>query len=327
MSRRTVLAIPLTPIAGDRFQPTGFPDLGPAQFQAPDPTKPGQWVAALHVESPQSMANRLELTTWDLAEQEQMSDLAGLPYVRVVAADGTFLTSSRLEAHRLAAAYIMDGSIEGRPGREVLAQRLGLAAGKAMDHRAMARAICTLDPLSLVHGVFFAQKAWPWQPKIARAVTCFIDAVDVQQAVSGGVKTDSVNPRVDAKAAGEGATGRGTAEGYGMVPHQRVEFTAQRITAHVVVDHDQIHSYGLGDDGEELLMALVDYELAQLFKAGSLRLRTACDLTVASNAAAALDAIPEPEAATARVRSAIAAAESLLGPVTRVQWTKGKGGS
>lgn len=319
MSRRTVLAIPLTPIAGARFQPTGFPDLGPAQYLAPGPTPADDWVPALHVESPQSMANRLELTTWDLGAQDQVADLAGLPYVRVVAPDGSFLTSSRLEAHRLASAYVMDGDIDGEPGRNVLRSRLDLAEGRAMDHRGIARQICALDPLSLIHGVFFAQKPWPWQPKIARAITCFIDAVDVQQAVSGGVKTDSVNPRVDA----EGGSGRGTAEGYGMVPHQRVEFTARQITAHVVVDLDQIRSYGLGPTGEELLTALIDYELAALFRAGSLRLRTACDL-VADEAHPALEQIPTPEAAAERVRSAIGAAADLLGPVTEVVWARAK---
>ena len=39
-----------------------------------------------------------------------------------------------------------------------------------------SRAVFDLDPLSLVHGVFFARKKWPSQPKIARAVTTFIDA-------------------------------------------------------------------------------------------------------------------------------------------------------
>jgi len=51
MSTRTTYRIPLTPVLGSRFQPTGFPDLGPATFQKP--TAQG-WVPALHVESPHS---------------------------------------------------------------------------------------------------------------------------------------------------------------------------------------------------------------------------------------------------------------------------------
>jgi CRISPR-associated protein Csb1 len=57
----------------------------------------------------------------------------------------------------------------------------------------VARACFAPDPLSLVHGVFFARKNWPWQPKVARAVTSFIEAYDVRPAVSGGVKRDSVH--------------------------------------------------------------------------------------------------------------------------------------
>lgn len=318
MSPRTTFRIPLTPLLGSRFQPTGFPDLGPATFQIHDSTL--GWVAALHVESPQSMANRLELTTWDVGTEEQRAELTGLPYVRVVGSDGSFLTSSRLEAHRLASAYVMDGLIDGTEGREVLEKRLGLVKDRAVDHRALARAVCLLDPLSLVHGVFFAQQKWPWQPKIARAVTCFIDAVDVQIAVSGGVKTDSVNPRTVGEA-------RGTAEGYGMVPHQRVEYTAREITAYVSVDHEQIRSYGLGPAGEELLESVVDFELANLFRRGSLRLRTACDLQVPEDEGNALDGISSPEGAAQRVAAAIAGATELLGPVTEVSWSRSTSGA
>ena len=74
MSTRTTYRIPLTPVLGSRFQPTGFPDLGPATFQKP--TAQG-WVPALHVESPQSMANRLELTTWAVGREDQRAELAG----------------------------------------------------------------------------------------------------------------------------------------------------------------------------------------------------------------------------------------------------------
>ena len=317
MSTTTMMRIPLRPVAGDRFQPTGFPDLGAATFSAPGrDSDEGKWVDALHMESPQSMANRLELTTWDSATQEQVSDLAGMPYLRVIDREGGFLTSSRLEAHRLAAAYVMDGRVGGVDGRAWLAETLGVVKGRGLDHRALARAVCRLDPLSLVHGVFFAQKAWPWQPKIARAVTCFIDAHDVRPAVSGGVKTDSVDPRSE--------EGRGTSEGYGMVPHQRVEYTAQRIEAFVVVDHGQLRSYGLGESGVQLLRSLIDFELAQLFRGDSLRLRTACNLAVDSEEA--LAGIPELPVAASAVAAAIAAAGDLLGPVTEVVWTaKGKG--
>ena len=57
-SRRLLIEANLQPVQGKRFQPTGFPDLGPATYQAGD-------TACLLLESAQSMANRLENTIWD----------------------------------------------------------------------------------------------------------------------------------------------------------------------------------------------------------------------------------------------------------------------
>ena len=72
-SHRTVLEVGLAPWAGSRFQPTGFPDLGAAEFQTADGTK------ALLVESAQSVANWLESTTWDVAGTDQPEELSALP--------------------------------------------------------------------------------------------------------------------------------------------------------------------------------------------------------------------------------------------------------
>ncbi|MCS6971086.1 MAG: type I-U CRISPR-associated protein Cas7, partial [Planctomycetes bacterium] len=55
---RLLFTIPLKPLQGDRFQPTGFPSLGAATYQTAEGLK-------LLVESAQSMANRLETVCWD----------------------------------------------------------------------------------------------------------------------------------------------------------------------------------------------------------------------------------------------------------------------
>jgi CRISPR-associated protein Csb1 len=298
---RTVLTVRLQPLVGSRFQPTGFPDLGAAEFGPA-----GKRV--LLVESAQSMANRLEATTWDDARGDQVEALAGLPYVRIVDGDGEFLSASRLEAHRLASAYIMDGTVEGKAGRTWLAEALGLADGRPLDHRAVARACFRLDPVTLVHGVFFAQKAWPWQPKIARAVTSFIEAEAISPAVSGGVKRDGVTNVV--------AEGRSTAEGYGTVPHHRVEYTAGQITGYFAIDHDQLRSYGLSEPATALLEALIDFEIGTLLD-GGLRLRTACDLVVTD-----VDGQrPDTAEAAARIGKLVGECADQLGPVTEVRWT------
>jgi CRISPR-associated protein Csb1 len=293
---RTVLEADLAPLAGSLIQPTGFPDLGAAEFGD------GQ----LLVESAQSMANWLESTTWDSARNDQAAELSALPYVRVVSPEGAFLSSSRLEAHRLASAYIMTGKVDGTDGEKWMEQRLGLAKGMPLDNRAVARACFALDPVSLVHGVFFARKNWPWQPKIARAVTSFIEASGIKPAVSGGVKRDVVINE---------AKGGATAEGFGTVPHHRVEYTAEKITAYFTVDHVQFRSYGLSEPATELLEALADYEIGTLLDQG-LRLRTRCDLVVKEVRG------ERPDAADAAQRIAKLAADCAdeLGQVTTVTW-------
>ena len=304
MTNRTIYKIKLVPALGSRFQPTGFPDLGAAVFERSGSAS--ETADALLVESVQSMANWAERATWDDATDAQIPLLDGLPYLRVRAEeDGSFLTSSRLEAHRLASAYIMDGTIDGTNGEDWFAGQFGLVKGMPLNHRRLAAVICRLDPLSLVHGVFFARGKWPWQPKVARALTCFIEADGVRQAISGGVKKDSVN-----------SEGGNTNTGYGMVPHQRVEYTATSITAFASIDHDQIHAYGLGEAGEELLVAIAEFELATLFS-GGLRLRTACDLEVRNPETSG---VPQLASASERVGRAISAAGDLLGPVVDVTW-------
>lgn len=303
-STRRVLVADLRPLVGQRFQPTGFPDLGAAEFDSHE----GK---ALLVESPQSMANRLEATTWDEAKQDQVPQLSMLPYVKVVDEAGDTVTSSRLEAHRLASAYIMDGLLDGKKGEEWLPGRLGLQKGQPLNSQTVAQACFALDPLSLVHGVFFARSKWPWQPKVARAVTSFIEAYDVKPAVSGGVKRDIVNNEADR------AGKKGAAEGYGSVPHHRVEYTASSIKAYFAVDLAQLRSYGLSGPATELLEAIIDFEIGTLLD-GGLRLRTACDLEVTDIKGER----PSAAAAATRIAKLAAQCKAELGGVTVVKLGK-----
>ena len=273
-AHRQLFDVDLEPVAGARFQPTGFPDLGPALFDRPVRRNGTiEWVPALLLESAQSMANRLEAVGWDAPAHGPAEALSGLPYVRVVAEDGRYLTSSRTEAHRLASAFVKDSALDGKGMREVIRERLGLRDDTPLAPRDIARAVFALDPLCLIHGVFFAESAkiWPGQPRIARAVTSFIEAVEVRAANSGGVKRDEVRHQV-------GESG-GATEGYGFVPYHRTEYTAARIQASFALDLAQLRSYGLGDVATEMLATLVRWEIRALLD-GGLRLRTACDLAV-----------------------------------------------
>src|SRR5271156_4430495 len=97
---RILIEAALKPVAGSRIQPTGFPDLGPATYEAPDGK--GGSIPTLLVESAQSMANRLESVCWDEAAGDLVPELMGLPYVAVKLpglGDGSDTTCSILEFH------------------------------------------------------------------------------------------------------------------------------------------------------------------------------------------------------------------------------------
>lgn len=269
MSKREMYTIDLRAVPSDRFQPTGFPDLGAAKFEKP--VGSSEWIDAILVESAQSMANRFEAVGWDEARQEPAPPLRDLPWIKVVAdGDGRYLTSSRTEAHRLASAFVKESeSADGEDMITKLGHLLELSDDTPLSASRIAAAIFALDPLCLVHGVFFADKKWPGQPKVARALTGFIEAVDVREAYSGGVKRDDVRHSI-------GEDGGGTAEGYGHVPYHRTEYTARSITMYVSIDVGQIEAYGLSAEASDLLLAVARWEVRSLLDRG-LRLRTACE--------------------------------------------------
>lgn len=266
-AHRLVIDAELAPVVGSTFQPTGFPNLGAAEF-----TRPGE-EPSLIVESVQSVANHLESTTWSEAERRPVDALANLPWVRVTAADGAYLTSSREEPHRLASPYVRQAQVNGSSGTDWLCGRLGLAKDRPLDRPQIHAAIFAIDPLCLIHGVFFSEKAFTGNPKVRRAIHGVIEAHDVRPAVSGGVKRDDVRFSVSA--------GSGAEEGYGFVPFSRTEYTARQIVLSAAIDLEQLRNYQLGTDATRLLGLVALWELAALL-AAPMRLRTACDLQVTS---------------------------------------------
>jgi CRISPR-associated protein Csb1 len=316
MTTRYIYDVELAPLFGSTFQPTGFPDIGAATFTR---YEDGREVDALLVESVQSMANRLEATAWDSAENRPVGAVSGLPWVRVARAKtGDFLTSSRLEAHRLASPFVHTATLDGKPMVEVIKQRLALTDDTPLNYPAMAAAVVQLDPFCLVHGVFFTQKQWLGQPRFTRAVSGVIEAHDVQRAVSGGRKSDQVRHHVGQE--GEG----GTAEGYGSVPFSRTEWSAKRITASFAVDIELLRSYGLPKAATETLETLALWEIRNLLDRG-LRLRTACDLELVSPVTARRGPeLPPAHALTDTLHDLIAKSNGAFGDgeAITVEWSK-----
>ena len=259
---RLLIEAELQPLQGTRFQPTGFPNLGAATYQAPDGTD------MLLVESAQSIANRLEAVCWDEVDDNWVTPLHGLPLVKVVDKDNKSLTNSVLEAHRLNSPYIANSEWF----TNTLKQEIGHNndATRPVDMRdKVFPVLLKYDPNSLIHGIFLEKIAGVIRSP--RALSGFIEAQNVRIASSGGVKND----RVDAT----GSEGGGASQGYGNVPFPRDEYSAQKIIAYFNLDLAQIRAFGLGEEVEHLLIAISLFKIRK-FLATGLRLRTACDLAL-----------------------------------------------
>ncbi len=253
---RLLFAVQLKPLQGQRFQPTGFPGLGAATFRS----AAGD---SLLVESPQSMANRLEATLWDEASQDVVEAARGISHVKVTRANGAFLTDTILEAHRLNSPYLLEAS--NKTFFSMLKAELGGLETGPVDRKKFAQVLLKLDVGSLLHGVFLAKKELAGgRLRLSRALSAFIESDGARVAASGGVKNDHVNPSGDTKA------------GFGNVPFARDEFTADTTTLYVNLDLAQIRGYGLGDGVNRLLIVMALYKLRALLD-DHLRLRTACD--------------------------------------------------
>lgn len=257
---RLLIEAELKPLQGTRFQPTGFPNLGPARYRGPDGTE------MLLVESAQSMANRMEAVCWDAIEDDWIEPLRALPFVRVLDGSKTRLTNSVLEAHRLNSPYIENSSWFSDLKKEIGYDE---KARRPIDMRKQVYpVILKYDSNSLLHGFFLESIAGVIRSP--RALSGFIEARNVTVAASGGVKND----RVDSSQKEQG----GAREGYGNVPFARDEFIGE-LTAYFNLDLAQIRGFGLGDAVERMLILVALYKIQVVLQRG-LRLRTACDLEV-----------------------------------------------
>jgi CRISPR-associated protein Csb1 len=259
---RLLLKAALKPIQGARFQPTGFPDLGAATYDAID--SEGKNKKMLLVESAQSMANRLEAVCWDIVADDWVTALKGLPVVKVKDKTGKSLTNSVLEAHRLNSAYIANAK-----GFDAIKAEIAFDANRPFDRSPLLKTLLKYDPNTLLHGIFFEKIAGII--RLPRALTAFIEASEITVAASGGAKVDRVRPA-------KGDEGKTAKEGFGNVIYHRDEYCGN-ITAFFNLDLALIRGFGLGADVEAMLIGIALFKIQRLLRDG-LRLRTACDLEV-----------------------------------------------
>ena len=283
-----VLTAILEPVAGDRFQPTGFPEIGHVFYKAP--RKGGGTENVCIVDSAASMANHLETVCQRGAHDlDLVEELEGMPYIRCVTgdlADGKLpnerrevVVTSLTEGHRIASSYFLDGAPlkdDGAKGDKKfdaeLIDKFGIElSGSSKAHPppdkwwSVFKTIFEVDPNSLVHGVLFPK----WQIKIPRALTAHLEAFGAGRVDRSGVKFDRL--------------GKTTS---GQPIFAVDDATAESIRATFVLDVSLIRSFGrmkgkdtvgISATQQEFLVALALWKIQKLL-ISPFRFRSGCHL-------------------------------------------------
>jgi len=244
----------------ERFQPTGFPNLGPALYKAMNNGAPADY---LLVESVQSLANWMEALCLDPANRcRYNADCEGIPYVLVrenVNGKDEDLTSSLTEPHRLASDVILDGKKGSDTFSRVLEKLLQVDKQRPVHLPRIARRLFYLDPACLLHGVFLEKL--DGRIRFPRLLSATITAKDAEPVNAGGVMRGYVT------SAGSEAS----------IPYSTQHFSSSEIMLHFTFHIDSLKGLGLDPVQETFLASFALYKIDKLL--GSFpRLRTACVL-------------------------------------------------
>ena len=271
----------------------------------------------LLVESAQSMANRMETVCWNNVDDDWAEPLKGLPVIKVLDKADKTLTNSVLEAHRINSPYILEGN--DKTVLDLLKRELAGMEEGAVDIRKLASVLLRVDPNSLIHGVFLAKSDLAGgRLRLPRVLSAFIEAEQVREAQSGGVKNDHVKP-------GKGGEGHTSKEGFGNVPYPRTEFTADRIVAYFNIDLAQLRGFGLPQEAVDLILAMALFKIRRFLNEG-MRLRTACDfdlvdLIVTRPKGFSIPELEDLEEALPKLIRAVAEKNLFADPrITTVKW-------
>lgn len=275
----------VAPGTNGRFQPTGFPDLGPALYKGirefeetvktPDGKEEKQKVLRqvnlLFSDTAAALANWMEAACFHRDDYNE--DCRGIPYVRVLDGDVSdekkpFMTASVLEPHRLASPRVLDAKLNGQEYRKHLAGLLNVNKDRPVRIWELAEKLFPLDPGCVLHGVFFGDAKLDGRLRLARLVAGYIEAANPLTANYGGVK-------------------RGEVSASENIPFPKQEFTSDDICASFIIHLSTLQGYSLKPEQDRFLVLWALYKIDRFLRQ-CLRLRSVCEFQV-DGIAATLD--------------------------------------
>jgi CRISPR-associated protein Csb1 len=247
------------------FNPSIFPNVGRLIFRQ-------QEKDCLIMDSFASVSNMLEGTVQLPGTEAPIFE--GLPYIRMVDQAGAYRATSLTLPHRIASGYLLKNKSAMLNGK-----RFGDEIKAEIVANGLHQTLLKYCPMSLLHGVWFSQLEGG-NYKISKSITGSLLAVDVKEAIVGGVSMDGVWKSADNLDLSDfDKADKASNLGVGMIPHSTTRYVCDRVVGSFQIGDLQIESYPIPAEGKRLLKALAVYEILAFIETVPMH-RTDCNLQV-----------------------------------------------
>ncbi len=248
------------------FNPSIFPNVGRLTFRH-------QEKDCLIMDSFASVSNMLEGTVQLPGTNTPI--FAELPYIRMVDQAGVYRATSLTLPHRIASGYLLKNKSAMLNGK-----KFGEQIKAEIIAHGLHQTLLKYCPMSLLHGVWFSQLEGG-NYKISKSITGSLLAIDVTEAIVGGVAMDGVWKSAETLDLGDFADSpkKASEAGVGMIPHSTTRYVCDRVVGSFQIGDLQIESYPIPTEGKRLLKALAVYEILSFIETVPMH-RTDCNLQV-----------------------------------------------
>jgi CRISPR-associated protein Csb1 len=248
------------------FNPSIFPNVGRLVFRQQDKD-------CLIMDSFASVSNMLEGTVQLPGTEAPIFE--ELPYIRMVDQAGAYRATSLTLPHRIASGYLLKNKSAMLKGK-----KFGDGIKTEIVANGLHKTLLKYCPMSLLHGVWFSQLEGG-NYKISKSITGSLLAVDVKEAIVGGLSMDSVWKSAETLDLSDFSDSpkKASEAGVGMIPHSTTRYVCDRVVGSFQIGDLQIESYPISPEGKRLLKALAVYEILAFIETVPMH-RTDCNLQV-----------------------------------------------